>query len=116
MPELPEVERATEVIREVAIGKRIEKVETTQDEIVFSEVAHTEFAQEITGRKVIRVGRYGKCFYLELSGEGKMPVLHFGMTGMLQVKGELPIHYKSGPKSATKDWPPRFYKVNMFSS
>ena len=27
----------------------------------------------------------GKMFYLELSGEGKMPVLHFGMTGKLQV-------------------------------
>jgi len=27
----------------------------------------------------------GKCFYIELEGTGKMPVLHFGMTGMLQV-------------------------------
>ena len=27
----------------------------------------------------------GKVFYVELSGAGKMPVLHFGMTGMLQV-------------------------------
>jgi hypothetical protein len=24
-------------------------------------------------------------FYLNLSGAGRMPVLHFGMTGMLQV-------------------------------
>ncbi|KAG6891110.1 hypothetical protein C0995_014200 [Termitomyces sp. Mi166 len=39
-----------------------------------------------------------------------MPVLHFGMTGMLQVKGELATYYKSTPKSATTDWPPRFYK------
>lgn len=29
--------------------------------------------------------RAGKVFYLELDGEGKMPVLHFGMTGMLHV-------------------------------
>lgn len=27
----------------------------------------------------------GKVFYLTLDGDGKMPVLHFGMTGMLQV-------------------------------
>ena len=27
----------------------------------------------------------GKVFYLELDGEGRHPVLHFGMTGMLQV-------------------------------
>lgn len=26
----------------------------------------------------------GKLFYLELDGEGKMPVLHFGMTGAIQ--------------------------------
>ena len=27
----------------------------------------------------------GKVFYLELDGEGKVPVLHFGMTGAIQV-------------------------------
>ncbi len=27
----------------------------------------------------------GKAFYLELDGEGRHPVFHFGMTGMLQV-------------------------------
>jgi hypothetical protein len=27
----------------------------------------------------------GKVFYLELEGEGQHAVLHFGMTGMLQV-------------------------------
>ncbi|KAG6866260.1 hypothetical protein C0991_006847 [Blastosporella zonata] len=101
MPELPEVERATGLVEDVAVGKTIEKVETVQDEIVFSEVTHKEFAQEITGRKVVGVGRYGT---------GRMPVLHFGMTGMLQVKGELPTYYKSTPKSATTKWPPRFYK------
>lgn len=28
----------------------------------------------------------GKVFYLQLSGEGRHPVMHFGMTGMLQVR------------------------------
>jgi hypothetical protein len=27
----------------------------------------------------------GKVFYIELDGEGRHPVLHFGMTGTLQV-------------------------------
>lgn len=27
----------------------------------------------------------GKVFFIELDGEGRNPVLHFGMTGMLQV-------------------------------
>jgi formamidopyrimidine-DNA glycosylase len=39
----------------------------------------------------MRISFSGKCFYLELEGEGKMPVLHFGMTGMVQVNaGQLP--------------------------
>lgn len=42
-----------------------------------------------------------------------MPVLHFGMTGMLQVKGQLPLCYKETPKWAAADqWPPRFMKVS----
>jgi formamidopyrimidine-DNA glycosylase len=55
--------------------------------------------------------RAGKVFYLELDGEGKHPVLHFGMTGMLQVKGDYAAHYRKKPKNATIDWPPRFMKV-----
>ena len=42
-------------------------------------------ANELAGRKVLDVKRYGKVFYLELDGDGKMPVLHLGMTGMVQV-------------------------------
>ncbi|RDB29058.1 Formamidopyrimidine-DNA glycosylase [Hypsizygus marmoreus] len=110
MPELPEVERATGVVRDVAVGKRIERVETVEDEIVFSGITHQEFATEIANRTVTGVGRHGKCFFLELDGHGRMPVLHFGMTGMLQVKGQLATYYKETPKSANTDWPPRFHK------
>ena len=72
----------------------------------------------------------GKVFYIEMSGIGKMPVMHFGMTGMLQVvecdavrnsslmdlcllqiKGQLPTYYRETPKNASADWPPRFMKV-----
>lgn len=34
----------------------------------------------------------GKVFYIELEGPGKMPVLHFGMTGMLRVRDSIPFH------------------------
>jgi len=54
--------------------------------------------------------RSGKVFYLELDGNGKMPVLHFGMTGMLQIKGELATYYRETPNKASKSWPPRFMK------
>ena len=29
--------------------------------------------------------RVGKVFYIELEGDGRHPVMHFGMTGLLQV-------------------------------
>ncbi|KAJ7748531.1 Formamidopyrimidine-DNA glycosylase N-terminal domain-containing protein [Mycena maculata] len=109
MPELPEVNRAKNLVNTFA-GKVIEKVETVEDTIVFAGTTHDEFAKELTGRTVESAGRYGKVFYINLSGSGKMPVLHFGMTGMLQVRGELATYYKETPKTASTDWPPRFMK------
>lgn len=41
----------------------------------------------------------GKVFYLELDGQGKVPVLHFGMTGMLQVR-DLPSMPQGNRKGA----------------
>ncbi|KAJ7837190.1 Formamidopyrimidine-DNA glycosylase H2TH domain-containing protein [Mycena olivaceomarginata] len=109
MPELPEVNRAKNLINKHS-GKVIEKVETVEDPIVFAGITHDDFAKELTGRTLESAGRYGKVFYLNLSGAGRMPVLHFGMTGMLQVKGELATYYKETPKTASTDWPPRFMK------
>ncbi|KAE9409351.1 AtMMH-1 [Gymnopus androsaceus JB14] len=110
MPELPEVERAVKQIKRLGQGRIIERVETTEDSIVFSETTHTAFAEELTGRRITDVKRYGKSFYLELDGEGRLPVLHFGMTGMLQIKGQIASYYKETPKSASTQWPPRFMK------
>ncbi|KAJ7226011.1 DNA glycosylase/AP lyase [Mycena pura] len=116
MPELPEVNRATNLINRIAKGRIIERVETVDDPIVFTGTTHEEFAEELTGRTVESAERYGKVFYLNLSGPGRMPVLHFGMTGMLQVKGELATYYKETPKSASTDWPPRFMKFILHLS
>ncbi|KAI0809259.1 hypothetical protein BC629DRAFT_1483773 [Irpex lacteus] len=110
MPELPEVERAAKLLRDIAQHNEIIDVETTEDTLVYSGTTHTEFAQAVKGRTVNNVARYGKVFYMELNGEGKMPVMHFGMTGMLQVKGQLATYYKETPRKASTDWPPRFMK------
>ncbi|CAE6415665.1 unnamed protein product [Rhizoctonia solani] len=113
MPELPEVERAAKLTHHVAVGRTIDKVETREDTIVYTGgITHEEFAKEITGRKVLNVGRYGKVFYIELDGPGRMPVLHLGMTGMVQVKGEEPTWYRRRNKDLSADvWPPpRFLK------
>ncbi|KAI0318747.1 hypothetical protein OF83DRAFT_1241797 [Amylostereum chailletii] len=105
-----EVERAARLMRSLTLGKIISTVETAPDTIVFSGCSNDEFAKEVSGRTVKAVGRYGKAFYLELDGDGRMPVLHFGMTGMLQIKGKLPVHYREAPRKASTDWPPRFMK------
>ncbi|KAG7090782.1 hypothetical protein E1B28_009867 [Marasmius oreades] len=113
MPELPEVQRAVKLIRRVALGKRVLQVDVAEDNLVFSGSSSEAFAAEITGRTITSVDRYGKVFYVILDGEGKMPVLHFGMTGMLQVKGEQPMHYKEAPQKVSTIWPPRFMKFNL---
>ncbi|KAH8120528.1 AtMMH-1, partial [Phellopilus nigrolimitatus] len=105
-----EVDRAAKFVKTHAQGKHITRVDTTEDNIVYSGLSHTEFANEITNRKVKDVKRYGKVFFLELEGEGRMPVLHFGMTGNIFVKGEEPLYYREGPKKGNNVWPPRFYK------
>ncbi|CUA78279.1 formamidopyrimidine-DNA glycosylase [Rhizoctonia solani] len=113
MPELPEVERAARLTHHVAAGRKIDKVETFEDTIVYTGgITHHDFAKEITGRTVLNVGRYGKVFYIELDGPGRMPILHLGMTGMVQVKGEEPTWYRRRNKDLSADvWPPpRFLK------
>ncbi|KAH9060771.1 AtMMH-1 [Lactarius vividus] len=110
MPELPEVERAAALLRSIALGKQIQRVETLQDDIMYANTTHDAFANEISWRTVKTVGRYGKVFYLELDGEGRHPVLHFGMTGMLQLRGKMPVHYREAPRKASTEWPPRFMK------
>ncbi|KAI9513137.1 Formamidopyrimidine-DNA glycosylase N-terminal domain-containing protein [Russula earlei] len=110
MPELPEVERAAALLRSIGLDKQIKQVETADDGIVYAGVTNEVFADEVTGRTIKAVGRYGKVFYIELDGEGRHPVLHFGMTGMLQVKGNIPVHYREAPRKVSTDWPPRFMK------
>ncbi|KAF8845434.1 hypothetical protein BDN67DRAFT_458095 [Paxillus ammoniavirescens] len=110
MPELPEVERAAALLRTLAKGKVIRRVETTEDKLVYSGITHDEFAGEISGRTVKDAARYGKCFYIELEGQGRMPVLHFGMTGMLKVKGQETPQYRTKVGESSGVWPPPFVK------
>lgn len=87
MPELPEVERATALLRSITKGNRIIRVETSEDNLVFQgPLSHEDFGREISGRVVKDAFRYGKYLYIELEGAGRMPLLHFGMTGMLHVR------------------------------
>ncbi|EIN13470.1 AtMMH-1 [Punctularia strigosozonata HHB-11173 SS5] len=110
MPELPEVENARRVLEAVGKGKMIQRVDSVKDDIVFCGTTHDEFAKELEGRMITGVQRYGKLFYMELDGEGRFPVLHFGMTGMIQIQGQEPFHYQSSSRKVSAQWPPNFLK------
>ncbi|WWC66757.1 formamidopyrimidine-DNA glycosylase [Kwoniella pini CBS 10737] len=111
MPELPEVERARKLIHETCRGYKIKKVNSTEDKIVYTGGNdHEAFAKEISGRTITGCERKGKTFWMTLSGKGRLPVMHFGMTGMIQLKGQEPTWYRRRPRENPKTWPPRFYK------
>ncbi|KAG9314670.1 DNA glycosylase/AP lyase [Chiua virens] len=114
MPELPEVERAASLVRSIGKGRVIHHVDTSEDQLVFSGLSHRDFAMEISGRTITDAARCGKCFYIQLDGNGRMPVLHFGMTGMLKVRGRPTPQYKSTFGNSADAWPPRFFKFILF--
>ncbi|KAI0069912.1 S13-like H2TH domain-containing protein, partial [Panus rudis PR-1116 ss-1] len=98
------------LLRSLGKDKVIIKVDSAEDNIVFCGTTHEEFAAELVGRKIRNVTRYGKLFYIELDGKGRLPVLHFGMTGMLQVRGHPLIHYREAPRKLSPIWPPKYMK------
>ncbi|WRT63912.1 formamidopyrimidine-DNA glycosylase [Kwoniella shivajii] len=111
MPELPEVERARKLIQETCRGYKIKSVDSVEDKIVYTGGDdHSAFAKEITGRTITGCERKGKTFWMTLAGKGRLPVMHFGMTGMIQLKGQEPTWYRRRPKENSNNWPPKFHK------
>ncbi|ORX35329.1 Formamidopyrimidine-DNA glycosylase H2TH domain-domain-containing protein [Kockovaella imperatae] len=129
MPELPgkqvyltrassflcsEVERARKLIETACKGYKIKKVSTVEDKLVYTGgITHHEFAKELEGRTITGCERKGKNFWITLTGSGRLPMAHFGMTGMIQFKGQEPTWYRRRPKESTDVWPPKFHKFVM---
>jgi formamidopyrimidine-DNA glycosylase len=80
MPELPEAERARQVIEEHALGRRIVGVDDS-DTYVCRPHSPGEIAGALTGRRLESAHRRGKTIWAETDG----PVLglHLGMAGEL---------------------------------
>ncbi|KAI9142101.1 hypothetical protein BKA69DRAFT_1019999, partial [Paraphysoderma sedebokerense] len=122
MPELAEVEKAKNLLLGLTKGKVIQDIQTVEDTIVFSKISHLEFAQDLKGQKVLDVQRYGKWFYFILESD-LFALMHFGMTGTLEVPGQESEHYRSSKSSQTvksesksnanDDWNPRFCKFTI---
>jgi formamidopyrimidine-DNA glycosylase len=93
MPELPEVETVARGLREMILGRRILSVRLGKTDFIDNPVA---VEQNLPGRRIDAVERYGKIMLLRLSpveGGGRHPdngdaapaslLVHLGMTGQL---------------------------------
>lgn len=76
MPELPETETIKQQLNKLIIGLTIREIEIRNSK------SFSGNKEEIIGRKILSVYRYGKMICLELEGE-KLIVIHLRMTGQL---------------------------------
>ncbi|KAJ1646417.1 hypothetical protein LPJ64_002112 [Coemansia asiatica] len=112
MPELPEVERARQLLHMRCINKEITWVRAVDDSIVFPEQRGHSLALKLKGRRVIDTGRRGKHFWLMLSG-GLNLFLHFGMSGDIHVSDEARTRYRKVDVDVGGAWPPLYTKLEM---
>src|ERR1700758_3868003 len=91
MPELPEVETVARGLQKSVAGRRIVSVRLGKTDFIDDPVA---LEQELPGRHIEKVERYGKFMLLRLSqpgdrggdsnnGDGASLLVHLGMTGQL---------------------------------
>jgi formamidopyrimidine-DNA glycosylase len=112
MPELPEVEEARRLATRVARGRRIVRVRSADDPIVFEGVAPARIRRALLGRRVRAVRRHGKHFWFELDARPWL-VIHFGMTGGLHSPGGRAVRLVSDGRRPRVLWPPRFIKLRL---
>jgi formamidopyrimidine-DNA glycosylase len=80
MPELPEVESLRRILARSATGLTF--LSAIVKEPRLRRVVTSDFADEIAGRKIERIGRRAKYLLMELSGDQVM-LVHLGMSGSL---------------------------------
>ncbi|KAM7224204.1 hypothetical protein V8F06_000677 [Rhypophila decipiens] len=117
MPEIAEIARAVHFLRLHLVGKTIKSAIAVDDANVFGKVGTSgpEFAAAMTGKKVLSAGTQGKYFWLVLD-KPPHPVMHFGMTGWMHVKGDQTAYtnyYKSKKPEELEEWPPKYWKFQL---
>ena len=107
------VARIVHFIREHLVGKTLAAVRTIHDDIVYGKVGTSaaEFEKAMTGKKIVSAGQQGKYFWMIMSSPPH-PVMHFGMTGWIEMKGMSTGYYRDPQKEQT-EWPPKFWKFNL---
>jgi formamidopyrimidine-DNA glycosylase len=81
MPELPDVEGFRRVLAEHAVGRRIERVDVLDGQVLRG-VAARRFAGQLRGRRFDEPSRHGKWLVIPVHA-GPVLLAHFGMTGSL---------------------------------
>jgi formamidopyrimidine-DNA glycosylase len=84
MPELPEVETVRMGLEPVLAGRRFVRVEQRRRDLRFP--LPERFAERLTGRRILRLGRRAKYILVHLD-RGEVLAMHLGMTGRFVVKG-----------------------------
>jgi len=82
MPELPEVEIVKRSLFKMINGAKIINIKIINEKLRYR-VSHT-FAQELTGKKILKVSRRSK--YLLFYFKDKILLVHLGMTGKFFIK------------------------------
>jgi formamidopyrimidine-DNA glycosylase len=82
MPELPEVETVRAGLEPALGGRRFVRVEQRRADLRFP--LPERFAERLTGRRVLRLGRRAKYILVHLD-RGEVLAVHLGMTGRLIV-------------------------------
>ncbi|HEY1243872.1 MAG TPA: bifunctional DNA-formamidopyrimidine glycosylase/DNA-(apurinic or apyrimidinic site) lyase [Hyphomicrobiaceae bacterium] len=82
MPELPEVETVRSGLEPVLTGRSFVRVEQRRPDLRFP--LPERFAERLTGRRVLRLGRRAKYILVHLD-RGEVLAVHLGMTGRLIV-------------------------------
>lgn len=116
MPELPAVEFSRRLLQENLVEQTVTSVRAAPDRIVFKGVDPARIEAALVGGRIAEARRHGKFLWLVLSN-GAHLVMHFGMTGFVEVQGSGRLRYESAPAAAgadaAADWPPRFWKLEV---
>ncbi len=80
MPELPEVNAKKNHFDQVALHKKIEKVDLIDTSYILKNMDGPAFAEKLSGRTFTETYRRGKYFFAKMDN-GHYVLLHFGMSG-----------------------------------
>jgi formamidopyrimidine-DNA glycosylase len=88
MPELPEVETVRRGLRPVLEGQRLKSVIVRRNNLRIP--FPKDFAEILTGKKILYLGRRGKYLLLHIEG-GEVLIIHLGMSGHMTIlKNNIP--------------------------